>query len=82
MWCILLIFPLPRFSVAPLRVVFPCQVYNNRIEHCGTHDFVVDPNSGSKNGEGIYLGEDTVGLSIILPRVTGLFFCVLLVRLR
>ncbi|CAM9890788.1 unnamed protein product [Ascophyllum nodosum] len=32
------------------------QVYNNFITNCGVNDFVLNPNDGGKNGEGIYLG--------------------------
>lgn len=33
------------------------QVYNNHIENCGIHDFVINKGLDGKNGEGIYVGE-------------------------
>lgn len=40
-------------------LMFPEKVFNNVIENCGTHDYVVHPDDGGKNGEGIYVGEQT-----------------------
>ena len=38
------------------RIPSAKKVYNNFITNCGVNDFVLNPNDGGKNGEGIYLG--------------------------